>query len=112
MEKLDLVSIMSTYASTCGSHDMGLTEFGCSCPSGDPRHIIVTMVQHLGKLYDNYDLLLCSTQNEAIENRDTLLRLLDNARPLIIFLGQNIESQFKRRWLQDYERFRYGTTNS
>lgn len=67
MEKLDLDEILREYAQQCGPHDFGMIEFACSCPTRDPRHIVVTMVEHLKKIYENYDMLLCSTQAEAMD---------------------------------------------
>lgn len=72
MEKLDLRKIRSEWLSLCGSCDAGLP-MSCTCPDGDPRAVILKLVDHLETLYDNYDLLCCSTMGEAMEKLEERL---------------------------------------
>lgn len=72
MEKLDLMKIRAKWLSTCPSHDAGMS-MSCTYPDDDPRHIIDTLVDHLETLYDNYDLLCCSTMGEAMEKLEERL---------------------------------------
>lgn len=83
MEKLDLNGIIGEYARECGPHDFGMIEFACGCPAGDPRHIIVTMVEHLKKIYENYDMLLCSTQAEAMDKIENTTLFIHQAYVII-----------------------------
>lgn len=72
MEKIDLPLIRLKWLNSCGSCDAGLP-MSCSCPDGDPRNVILELVNHLETLYDNYDLLCCSTMSEAMEELERRL---------------------------------------
>lgn len=72
MEKLDLMKIRAKWLNLCASCDAGMA-MSCTCPTDDPRNIISTLVDHLETLYDNYDLLCCSTMGEAMEKLEERL---------------------------------------
>lgn len=66
---LDLENIRRTWLVPCGSCDYGLNEFGCTCPPGDIRSVVQTLVDELEKLYDNASILSASTLDEALEEK-------------------------------------------
>jgi len=36
----------------CGPHDFGLMEYGCNCPTGDPRWVISRLIQEITRLQE------------------------------------------------------------
>lgn len=72
MERLDLDAITKKWLSQCGSCDAGLP-MSCTCPDNDPRTVILQMVNHLDRIYDNHTLLLASTMGEAVDELEDLL---------------------------------------
>lgn len=73
MRKIDLGAVRAKWLNQCAHCDAGLP-WGCTCPDDDPRSVILQLVSALEDLYQNYDMLLCSTMGEAM---DELSRKLD-----------------------------------
>ena len=47
---LDLDKIRGEYLRKCGPHDFGLVEYGCNCPSGEPRWAIQRLADEVEAL--------------------------------------------------------------
>jgi hypothetical protein len=39
----------------------------CTCSQDDPRNVILKLVNALEDLYNNYDMLLCSSMSDAVD---------------------------------------------
>lgn len=48
-EPLDLETVRP-WMQPCGPHDYGMPEYGCACPDGDPRPIVVKLVAEVERL--------------------------------------------------------------
>jgi hypothetical protein len=70
VNRIDLAEIRTKYLRTCAVHDADLPEYGsCACPEEglDMRWLVQKLVTHIEDLYNNHDILLCSTQGEALD---------------------------------------------
>ena len=76
MERLDIEAITKHWLNQCGSCDVGLPTT-CTCPDDDPREVILALVRHLEKIYNNHTLLLASTMGEALDELETLRECQD-----------------------------------
>lgn len=47
-EELD--RIRSEWTSQCGPCDYGMPEYGCMCPSGDPRPVVAKLLWEIDRL--------------------------------------------------------------
>lgn len=66
MNKIDIRTVRAQWLNQCGSCDAGLP-MTCTCPDDDPRNVIHALVEHLEDLYNNYDMLMCSTMGDAVD---------------------------------------------
>lgn len=94
MNKLDLPEIHRKWLHLCGSCDAGLP-MDCTCTGDDPRAEILRLVNHLEDLYNNYDLLLCSTMGEAMERLESGQRIASAAKDLVEYVRHTIHQDWQ-----------------
>lgn len=88
---IDLEKIRREWLVECGPHDFGLSEFGCTCPQDDHRNVMKTLLDELERLYTNYELLSCSTMEDAFSRLETLVAVEKNA----VTLGNDLANAYK-----------------
>lgn len=86
MNRLDLDAITKKWLNQCAAYDGGILG-GCTCPDDDPRSVILQMVNHLDRIYDNHNLLLASTMGEAVDE----LELLQRCRERLFWIREKAE---------------------
>lgn len=83
MDKLDIWAIRAKWLRMCGHCDAGLP-MGCDCPPDDERNVIMELVDHLEVLYQHYDLLCCSTMEEAVAELELLMEARKKLREVYL----------------------------
>lgn len=86
MNRLDLDAITKKWLNQCAACDGGILG-GCTCPDDDPRTVILQMVNHLDRIYDNHTLLLASTMGEAVDELENLSAARDKVKAALDMLN-------------------------